>query len=212
MNKLFKKIPLSTKLALSLTLVASLAACGGGDDTPAAPVKLSLAAIPALVIENVPSVVAAATASLTAVSTGFTFPAVAEFGTTAPTTVKFTAPATGTTNPVFAIASGSGTASGNMGYGSCIFNITASTLPGLVVGTPITVSPCSFAISTSGQVATQGTTTSLSTTSTFQLGAATSASAPIVVSVSNVNGVNTVNVGSVSLGTVVGTVATGASN
>lgn len=210
MTKLFKKFPLSTKLALSLTLVASLAACGGSDDTPAAPVKLSLAAIPALAIS--PATSGAATASLTAVSTGFTFPAVAAFGTTAPTTVKFTAPATGTTNPVFAIASGSGTASGNMGYGSCIFNVTASTLSGLVVGTPITVSPCSFAISTSGQVATQGATTSLSTTSTFQLGAATSASAPIVVSVTNVNGVNTVNVGSVSLGTVVGTVTTGASN
>jgi hypothetical protein len=211
MNLLFKNAKRSTMLGLSVLLAYGLVACGGGNDTPAvATTKITLAAIPALAISPVTS--GAATASLTAVSTGFTFAAVPAFGTTAATTVKFTAPAAGTTTPLFAIASGSGTASGNMSYGSCKFNVTASTLPGLIVGATITIDPCSFAITTAGQVTTQGATSNLSTTSTLQLGTLTSSPATIVVSVTNVNGVNTVNVGSVAVGTVTGTVNTGASN
>lgn len=211
MIKLSKHNLLPSKLVLSVTLLAALAACGGGDAVVTAPVAIALAAVPALVIS--PTTAVAATASLTAVSTGFTFTAgVPAFGTTVATTVKFTAPATGTATPAFSIASGTGTASGTMSFGSCIFNVTASTIPGMVVGTPITVTPCSFSVSTVGKAVTEGTTSTISTTATMTLGTAPSTAAPITVTVTNSGGTSTVSVNGGSLGTVAGTVTTGASN
>ena len=78
----------------------------------------------------------------------FSFPSstgVTALGTTGPTTVSFAGQS-------FSIAqTGSGTASGTMTYGSCIFTVTSSTLPALPVGTVKTVNPCSLDVNTAGQ-------------------------------------------------------------
>ena len=196
------------KFALGLTLAAGLAACGGGSDAPVA--NIAVADIPAVTIS--PTTATTATAALTAVSTGFSFPTgVPDLGTTSATTVKFTAPATGTTTPLFSIAADSGTATGTLSFGSCIFNITSSTIPGIVAPTTIPVSPCAFDTSTGGQTVTEGSTATFTTTSTLLLGTGTtSATAEVTVTVTNSAGVNTVTVNGGTLGTVTGTVLTGA--
>jgi hypothetical protein len=195
--------------ALGLTLAATLAACGGGDDdaTPAA--TIAVAAIAAVTLDS--TTATTATAALTAVSTGFSFPAgVPAFGTTAATTVKFTAPPAGATTPDFSIAAGTGTATGKLSFGSCIFNIEASTIPGIVAPTTITVTPCAFDADTGGETVIEGGTTTFTTSSTLLLGTGTtSAPATVTVTVTNVNGVNTVTVNGGTLGTVTGTVVTG---
>lgn len=199
----------TSKLALSLIFVATLAACGGSDD--AAPAVIALADVPAVTIA--PATAAVATAALTAVSTGFTFPAgVPALGTTAATTIKFTAPAAGTATPAFSIASGTGVATGTMSYGSCIFNVTSSTVPGIVAPTTITVSPCAFDANTSGETVAQGSTGTIETTANLVLGTTQSSAATVIVTVTNTNGTNTVTINGGSLGTVTGTVVTGAAS
>jgi hypothetical protein len=122
----------------ALTASAFLAACGGSDSPP--PVTV---ASQDLTVATTASTVKSVSGST------FTFPAgVSSFGTTATTTLKVTAPATGT--PTFNIASGGGIATGNMGFGSCIFTITASTIPSLPVGTVVTVDPCTIGVDTGG--------------------------------------------------------------
>lgn len=196
------------KFALGLTLAATLAACGGGDASPAA--TIAVADIPAVTISS--STATTATSALTAVSSGFSFPSgVPALGTAGVTTVAFTAPTGGATAPGFSIGAGGGTASGTLGFGSCIFNITSSTIPGIVAPTSITVSPCAFDASTSGQTVTEGSTKTFTTTSTLVLGTGTTSdTASVTVTVTNSGGVNTVTVSGQSLGTVSGTVLTGA--
>jgi hypothetical protein len=210
MRQFFIQGSTSAKLALTATTLAALVACGGGDD--AAPALIAIADVRALAIA--PATAAAATAGLTSAATGFTFPAgVPALGTTASTTVKFTAPAAGTSTPAFAIASGTGTATGTMSFGSCIFNITSSTIPGIIAPSAITVTPCEFDVNTAGKTVTEGTTGSIATTATLLLGTgATSAGAAVTVTVSNSGGTNTVTINGGALGTVTGTVTTGAGN
>jgi hypothetical protein len=196
------------KFALGLTLAATLAACGGDDDaTPAATIAVDDIAA----VTIAPATATTATAALTAVSTGFSFPTgVPAFGTTVPTTVTFTAPPAGATTPDFSIAAGTGTATGTLSFGSCIFNITASTIPGIVAPTIIPVTPCAFDAETGDETVAQGGTNTFTTTSTLLLGTGTtSAPAIVTVTVTNVNGVNTVTVNGGTLGTVAGTVVTG---
>lgn len=211
MSNFFSKRMNSAKLVFSVVAVAALAACGGGGDS--APVTIALNDVPAVTIT--PATAPVANAALTAVSTGFSFPAgVPALGTTAPTTVKFTAPAAGATatTPTFDIASGTGSAAGVVTYGSCIFNVTNSTIPGIVAPTTITINPCAFDVNTTGKTVQEGATATINATSVLVLGTASSLPAAVAVTVTNSGGVNTVTVNGGSLGTVTGTVTTGGSN
>lgn len=198
------------KFALGLTLAATLAACGGSDATPAA--SVAVADLAAVTIDS--TTATAATAALTAVSTGFSFPAgVPDFGTTVPTTVTFTAPTAGATTPGFSIADGTGTATGTLSFGSCKFEVTFSTISGIVAPKTIIVSPCEFDADTGGETVLAGSTSTFTTSSTLMLGTGTtSAPADVTVTVTNSNGVNTVTVNGGNLGTVTGTVLTGGGN
>jgi hypothetical protein len=200
----------SIKLALTLSALAALVACGGSNDY--IPATLALADVPAVTIA--PATATVATAALTAAATGFSFPTgVPALGTTAATTVKFTAPAAGSTNPAVSITSAGGTAAGTMSYGSCIFNITSSTIAGIVAPSTIPVSPCAFDVATGGKTVTEGSSASIPTTATLLLGTGvTSSGTSVTVTVTNSGGTNTVTVNGGALGTVTGTVTTGASN
>lgn len=195
------------KFGLAAVFVASVAACGGGDDAPA---TIAIADVPAVAIS--PATASVATAALTAVTGGFNYPtgiaALSTAGTA--TSLKFTAPATGATAPAFVLTAGNGTARGSMSYGSCIFNVTESTVPGLVAPTTITINPCAFDAATNGQTVPEGGTATFTTTSTLVLGTTASSGATVTVTVTNTGGVNTVTVNGGSLGTVTGTVTTGA--
>lgn len=195
------------KFGLAAVFAASVVACGGGDDAPA---TIAIADVAAVAIS--PTTASAATASLTAASSGFTFPtgvsALSTAGTS--TNIKFTAPATGATTPGFLITAGNQSARGSMSYGSCIFNVTESTIPGIVAPTSITINPCAFDATTGGQTVPEGGTSTFTTTSTLVLGTTSSSGATVTVTVTNSGGVNTVTVNGGTLGTVTGTVTTGA--
>ena len=128
----------SLKWVLSATVAAAmLAACGGGSDVvPATPSTSS-------------SLTAANAAALA--GTPFVFDGgVAQFGTTASTSLTVTGAGAATQ---FSIASGGSTASGPMSFGSCIFTITTSTFAAahpLGAGKMITINPCSLAINSAG--------------------------------------------------------------
>ena len=126
------------KWILSATVAAAmLAACGGGVS-------------PTPVSTNTTTAVTAATVAGIA-GTPYTFAGgVAEFGTTASTTLAVTSAASGTS---FEIGSGGKTASGPMTFGSCIFTITKSDFVApspLVVGAKITITNCKVDIKSAG--------------------------------------------------------------
>jgi hypothetical protein len=182
-------------LLLALSASAFLVACSGGSDEP--------------VIGAVANLSVAASSANTAAVVGqtFGFPAgVADFGTTAATSLSINAPAAGSTAPGFGISSGGATASGTLNFGSCIFVIGTSTFPAaspLAAGKTVTVNPCNINAATAGKPA-NGTPTP--TNVTIVLGATTSNPQVINVSV-NPNGsvtVNNVTTGSVATGTITG--------
>jgi hypothetical protein len=124
-----------------------LAACGGGGDsgTPVASANTS-AVINA-------STGATLVQGLSGVAMGFNS-GVADFGTTGTAT---TVQLNGGAAPTFAVSAGGNTASGDLGFGSCIFTIKNSTFPAshpLATGKKITVSPCTISIATANQTAT----------------------------------------------------------
>lgn len=83
-------------------------------------------------------------------------------------------------------------------FGSCIFRITTSTNPQIVVGSTITVNPCQVNVQTGGIVATgQATTVQI----LLQLGVVPSAANQAAVSINPTTGVVTVN-GVPNVGTV----------
>lgn len=132
------------KMALLITAAAVLTACGSSDSTPAR-------------VATADTTVAANPATTAAVyKVPFTFSGGApELGTTASTTVTFTAPSAGT-EPAFAIASSQGTASGSTAFGSCIFKVSSSTFSAahvLGAGKTLTVAPCEFTVKTKGMAA-----------------------------------------------------------
>ncbi|MDI1246532.1 MAG: hypothetical protein PSV24_14160 [Rhodoferax sp.] len=191
------------KFALGLTLAAVLAACGGGGDSPAV-VKVAT-------VDKTAAISATDTVTSTAIVTAvldktFTFPAVSALGTTAATTLVLSGSGAA---PTFSIGSEGKTATGTMGFGSCIFTITASafvTPHPLAVGQVVTVSPCALDVKTSGDTAT-GTATD--TPTVFLLG--TTASAEVVLPVS-VSPTGTVTVAGQVVGTVSTTTTTGGGN
>jgi hypothetical protein len=99
-----------------------------------------------------------------------------------------------------------------MSYGSCIFNVTTSTVQGIVAPTTITVNPCAFDTNTTGKTVTTGSTATFTVPATLILGSASSSAATVTITVTNSGGTNTLTVNGGSLGTVTGTVTTGASS
>lgn len=190
------------KFALGLTLAAVLAACGGGDS----PAVVKVAAVnTSAAISSTDAV--KSTAVVTAVlNKTFNFSAVTELGTAAATTLVLSG--TGAA-PSFSIGSGGKTATGSMGFGSCIFTITQSDFVSphkLAVGQIVTVSPCALEVQTAGDTA-NGTATNIPTN--FVLGVTKSADVPLSVEVS---ASGTVTVAGQTVGTVSTTTTTGAGN
>ena len=184
--------------ALVVCSVALLAACGGGGDSAPA-VATSTVATANL---NTPITATNAVALSNLTQTFIT--GIPEFGTTGTTTLVFTSTGTGTaTSTDFKIASNEGTASGKVIFGSCIFNFTASTIPGLVAPRTITIQNCNVNVPTSGGVANSPTIR----LTTFTLGALTGTGSSAVVTI-NANG--DVTIGGVLIGRVAVTVTTGA--
>jgi hypothetical protein len=72
---------------------------------------------------------------------------------TGTTTVSISPSAAGG-SPTFSIGNGGGSATGSMSFGSCIFEVAASNLPGVPAGTRLTVNPCLVNIATGGLRAT----------------------------------------------------------
>lgn len=184
------------QFALGLTL----AACGGSD-TPAVVKVASVDTTAAISSTDIVKSTAVVTAVL---GKTFTFPAVTDLGTTAATTLVLSGSGAA---PGFTIGSGGLTATGTMGFGSCIFTITQSDFVAphkLAVGEIVTVTPCALEVQTAGDTAS-GTATD--TPTNFVLG--TTPSADVVLSVAvAVDG--TVTVGGQTVGTVSTTTTTGA--
>jgi hypothetical protein len=195
------------KWALSLTLVAGLAACGGSS---APPVQVVSTNATATIKGDTPAAVATAQAVVTAVlNKTFTFPAVPALGTTAATTVALAG--TGAA-PTVAIASGGKKASGTMSFGSCIFKITVSDFVApspLAVGNTVTIDPCSLNLQTTGVVANG---TPVNTNATLALGAVVSDQQQIAASAAGVSISSTgvVTVGGQTIATVPTKDSTGA--
>ncbi len=140
-----KSISVAKWSVLGLVAAAALVACGGGSSTP-----VKVAAADATVAVS-PTTGTAATAA--ASGEVFTFAnGVAAFGTTAATTVQVTS-GVGTAPAKFEIKSGTGVATGDYTFGSCIFTVKVSTIPSVVVGTTLTINPCTYSVPSSGQPA-----------------------------------------------------------
>lgn len=189
------------KFALGLTLAAGLAACGGGNDAPAVVTVASA--------DKTATISATDTVTSTAVVTAvlnktFTFPAVTELGTSAATTLVLSGSGA---SPTFSIGSDGKTASGTMGFGSCIFTITTSDFVAphkLAAGEKVTVDPCALDVKTGGDTATA---TATDTPTVFVLGTTESAEVVLPVAVSPTG---TVTVAGQVVGTVSTTTTTGA--
>jgi hypothetical protein len=147
-------------LVVALAAAAVLTACGGGDDnpTPASPVATA---------NTTSSITAGTVAAVTAQAFSFNS-GVSDFGTTGPTTLTLNSAST------FSVSSAEGSASGGLGFGSCIFTVGTSTYPAthpLHTGARIEVSPCAIVVPTAG-VSTDAAASTLNIT--FNLGTAVS--------------------------------------
>lgn len=163
------------KFALSLTVVAALAACGGSDAPPAAAVVATVDSSSAISAADTTTSASIVTAVL---DKTFSFPAVPELGTSAATTLVLSG--TGTA-PTFTIGSEGKTAKGTLGFGSCIFTVTESAFVAphpLAVGEVVTVNPCTL------DAQTGGTTTGVTTDTAVILVLGATDSADIILPVS----------------------------
>ena len=161
--------------------VAALVACGG-DSSSSDPVKVAAA----------DTTVSASAASIAGVSgQTFNFPSgVPALGLSGASSVKLTSASSTTTSPTFSLTSGTGTAAGNLGFGSCVFAITSSNIPGVTVGQTITVNPCQYNVATKNVQATgQATTVQV----LLNLGITPSAANQASVAIDPTTGVVTVN-------------------
>jgi hypothetical protein len=166
---------------------AMLTACGGGGDN-------------ALPVTNVATtnVTAPITAASVSAVTGqaFTFNGgVGAFQTASPTTVTLNSASS------FSVASNEGTASGNLGFGSCIFTVTQSTFPAsspLAVGKTLEVQPCAITVATAGVSAEQNAT---ARAVSFQIEGNASIAKDLTVDITSTGTVvvNGTNIGSVTL-------------
>lgn len=216
MNK-FSNIAVGrARLALSLTMVAALAACWGGGGSTPAPVKVATANVvvgavnitPTQKTQSAATVVAVSTAAATTpitFPTGFSgtdangaavaLPAVA-------TEVTFATNTADATQPKFAIVSGTDHFEGLTVMGSCSFVIQTSTYrppSAFAVGQTFKVDPCTVTLPSAGRAA-DGTSISGNVAVTF---GTTSITVILPVSVS---GDGTIAIGGLSLGGVTVTV------
>lgn len=160
------------RLMLGVSAAAALISCGGGGSSAPAPVSVvkSDLAVPATAA-TVPAIV----------NTTFAFPnGVSAFGTTGTTTLSFTS---ATATPAFKVEADGATASGITTFGSCHFQITASTFPAghkMSVGAIITVDPCEIEAATAGAAAS-GTAVTIGIS--IQLGSDTSTGVPATMTI-----------------------------
>ncbi len=175
----------SRTIVRSLAIVGVMAGmltmtgCGGGDDE--AKFAQGNVAVPL----NKDTVKAIDNQAFTAPSGAFAaVPALA----TQQTTLRFTNTATA---PIGTIMAANGnTASGPATFGSCIFTIQQSNIPGITVGQTITVNPCEYNVITGGVEATgQPTTVNI----LLRLGQTSSAAVQTQVSIDPATGIVTVN-------------------
>ena len=198
------------RLAISMALVATLAACGGSSDSPVVNVATSNTTVTAT-----PATAAAATTAFVAVASP-TAPVTFSNGFSGTSATGATVAVTGTTTvafvggtataPGFSMTNGGKTATGITTFGSCTFTF-ASTSPFAAdhpwgPGKTLKVDPCSLSIPTAGTVA--GSTATKTVTLTFGTTSGT-ASVPVTVAT---NG--SVSVGGTTVGTVTVGAATGA--
>ena len=184
---------LLSRLMVVFSLVASVSAC---DDEPAATTSVAK--------ENAKIPMSAMTAkAIEGIEFSFTQPV----PMLSPTPFKLKFTMTAATAPAFDMTVGATKAAGMTRFGSCIFNITSSNIPGVTVGQMITVNPCQVVVSTGGVQATGNATT---VQILLQLGIVPSAANQASVSIDPKTGVvtvNNVNTGvSVQLGVVTGSV------
>jgi hypothetical protein len=156
------------KSAITLAVTAAFLVACGGDPAPAP--------TPAASTNTSANVTATTVAAVT--GKAFSFPSgVAALGTTGATTLTVTDAAVDT----FAVSSPAGSYSGNLTYGSCIFQITTSTFAApspFAVGQTFTVATCSVSAATSG-VAANGQSNNLPVT--FNLGGTNSTAQNLAV-------------------------------
>ena len=187
-------------LAAVLSAATFLSACGDGGGS-----SETVAAADARVAVN-PTTGPATVAALT--NEEFAFAAgVPALGTNAATTLRFNPPAAAGGPARFTIASGGNTAIGTVGFGSCVFTVTASTFPdahALGAGKTVTVDPCSIELDTNGMPADNQPRT---TTVVITLGTTSSSGTTVTVTitVTGTVGVNGVTVTTVTLTEVTGT-------
>ena len=193
------------EFALGLTLAAVLAACGGGGDAPPV-VKVAAVDTTSAVTATTVAALVTPTPTVASFADGFS----GTDNTVADTPVVIPGPATVsfTSSSTFAITSGGATATGITTFGSCIFEVTASTFPlssPLALGKFVKVNPCSMTASTAGanadgQPVVRDVVVVLGTTAP---------STPVKLAVT-VNADGTVVIGTTPIGTVTLTAATGA--
>ena len=188
----------TSKLALSLIFVATLAACGGSDDDQG---TLVVSAPVAMAVDQ--KTAPAATTALVAAKS-MSFPAgIPLLGTNSPTTLVFTAPTTGNTDVPFTMTSAGVTSVGNLTFGSCKFTLNERP-QGTKLATPllladIPTAQCTLRVDTTNAAA-DGSAKQRGLTLT--LGGVTSSPAQVPVVV-NANGTVTVNGQTIGTGNVV---------
>ncbi len=157
-----------------------LVACGKSSTSPT-PDPVAAADV------NVP--VAASTVALLFGDTLTFDSGIPALGTTAASTLMFSANPEDSATPMFSLTSGSDTISGTVAFGSCLFIISVSTNPPPNVGDTVAVDPCNLAVQTSG--ATVGVTTPVNVS--VQLGSTTAPLTPrnVVITPSGNLNVNT---------------------
>lgn len=119
-------------------------------------------------------------------------------------TISLTFSNTTAANPTTTVTSAAGSFTASTSFGSCIFTVSTSTIPGITVGQVITVNPCQLNVQTGGVQATgQATTVNI----LLQLGLTPSAPQQSQVTINPTTGtvtVNGVNTGTVTLTPVTG--------
>ena len=199
------------KFGLGLMLAATLAACGGGSDSPATVSVASQDTIAAVNVSSVASLVPASAGATQVVSSfpnGFSGTDGTVGATpvvlTGATTVAFTS--SGET-PTFAITNSGKTATGHTIFGSCEFVVTLSDFPPespLALGKKVKVNPCNLKASTNGANAN-----GIPSARDVVLVLGESSSDPIKLNIT-VSSNGEVFIGTTSLGTVTLTLTTGA--
>ena len=190
-----------TKWTIGLALSAALVGCGGGGED-------AVSTLPIVAGANLTAApITAANAAALAPAGAFTFPT-GFSGTTGAGAVVLPANTTVAlpTATTFSITSGAGgTATGTTTFGSCIFNVTASTVPGIVAPIAITVNPCTLTVNVQGDVV--GTTNTDAATLTLGGNSSNSVNVSVTVGADGSVVISGTQVGTVAV--VFGTGATG---